>query len=147
MYRIVIIYGPNLNLLGIREPSHYGGTSFDELNEMVSDFCSKNEIDIEIFQSNHEGAIIDKIHRSRKEKDGILINPGAYSHYSYAIRDAITAVNLPTILVHISNTYKRESFRHNDVIAPVCQGIITGFGINGIFLGLKALIDMISEKR
>lgn len=145
MKKILLIYGPNINLIGFRDPKIYGNTSFDELNKMVLEFGSENKLDIEIFQSNHEGEIIDKIHQARNWVNGIVINPGAYTHYSYAIRDAIDAVKVPTIDIHVSNTYKREDFRQIDVLAPVCQGIITGFGINGIFLGLRGLIDMIKN--
>ena len=145
MKKILLIYGPNINLIGFRDPKNYGNTSFDELNKMVLEFGSKNNIDIDIFQSNHEGEIIDKIQQTRNWADGIVINPGAYTHYSYAIRDAIEAAKIPTIDIHVSNTYMRENFRHKDVLAPVCQGIITGFGINGIFLGLKGLIDIIKK--
>lgn len=145
--KILLIYGPNINLMGSRDLIHYGDTSFDELNQMVLKYCHDHKIDIEIFQSNHEDEIIDKIHQARSGTDGILINPGAYVHYSYAIRDAIAAVKIPTIDVHVSNTYTRETFRHKDVLAPVCQGIIIGFGIKGNFLGLQGLIDMISKRK
>lgn len=144
MKKILLICGPNINLIGFRDHSHYGKTTFEDLNKMILNYCKENRVDIEIFQSNHEGEIIDKIQWARTHSDGIVINPGAYAHYSYAIRDAIEAVKIPTIDIHISNTYNRENFRHNDVLAPVCQGVIVGLGINGFFLGLKALIDIIS---
>ncbi|MDI9596534.1 MAG: type II 3-dehydroquinate dehydratase [Atribacterota bacterium] len=147
MIKLLLIFGPNINLMGSRDPSHYGDTPFDSLNQMILKYASDNKVDIDIFQSNYEGAIIDKIHEAKNWADGILINPGAYVHYSYAIRDAIAAVKIPTIDVHISNTYAREAFREKDVLAPVCQGIITGFGVNGIFLGIKGLFDIISKNK
>ncbi len=146
MIKLLLIFGPNINLMGSRDPSHYGDTPFDSLNQMIIKYGSDHKVDIDIFQSNYEGAIIDRIHEAKDYADGILINPGAYVHYSYAIRDAIAAVKIPTIDVHISNTYARERFRHDDVLASICQGIIIGFGINGIFLGLNGLLDIISKK-
>ncbi len=145
MIKIFLIYGPNLNLTGIRDKKHYGDKLFEDINKMVLEYCENNEIEITIFQSNFEGKIIDKIHEARNNANGIIINPGAYAHYSYAIRDAIEAVDIPTIDIHFSNIYNRESFRHVDVCAPVCQGLITGLGINGIFLAIKGLVDIISQ--
>lgn len=142
MKKILVIHGPNLNLLGEREPGVYGSTSFDELNAQISERAEKMELDCEIFQSNHEGAIIDKLHAARKDFDGVIINAGAYTHYSYAIRDAIHDIHIPVIEVHISNVQAREEFRSKSVISPVCKGTIAGFGINSYFLALYAAAEM-----
>ncbi len=142
MKKILVIHGPNLNLLGEREPGVYGSTSFAELNTMIKDRGEKLGMEVEIFQSNHEGAIIDKLHAARKDFDGVIINAGAYTHYSYAIHDAIHDIKIPVIEVHISNIHAREGFRSNSVISPVCKGTIAGFGINSYFLALYAIAEM-----
>ncbi|MEN3185586.1 MAG: type II 3-dehydroquinate dehydratase [Atribacterota bacterium] len=138
MMRLLIIFGPNLNLLGEREKEVYGSLSFQGLKVMLEEEAKRINARIEIFQSNHEGEIIDCIHRNRKEVDGIIMNPGAYTHYSLAIRDAVKAVNIPTIEVHLSNIYAREEFRHHSVIAPVCWGQISGLGPWGFVLAMEA---------
>lgn len=140
--KILVIHGPNLNLLGEREPGFYGSTSFNELNEMIMERGKKLGQTVEIFQSNHEGAIIDKLQEARKEFDGVVINAGAYTHYSYAIHDAINDIKIPCVEVHISNIYGRDEFRSKSVISPVCAGTIAGFGIQGYFLALQALAEM-----
>ncbi len=142
MKKVLVIHGPNLNLLGEREPGVYGCTTFAQLNEMIMDKAEKLGMECEIFQSNHEGAIIDRLHAARKNFDGVVINAGAYTHYSYAIHDAIHDIRIPVIEVHISNIHAREGFRSKSVISPVCAGTIAGFGINSYFLGLQALADM-----
>lgn len=142
MKKILVIHGPNLNLLGEREPGVYGSTSFDELNAQISERAEKLGLAVEIFQSNHEGAIIDRLHAARKDFDGVIINAGAYTHYSYAIRDAIHDIHIPVIEVHISNVQAREEFRSKSVISPVCKGTIAGFGINSYFLALYAAAEM-----
>ena len=142
MKRILVIHGPNLNLLGEREPGVYGSTSFAELNNMIQDRAEKLGMECEIFQSNHEGAIIDRLHAARKDFDGVIINAGAYTHYSYAIHDAIRDIRIPVIEVHISNIHAREGFRSKSVISPVCKGTIAGFGINSYFLALYAMAEM-----
>ncbi|MDD6269837.1 MAG: type II 3-dehydroquinate dehydratase [Oscillospiraceae bacterium] len=142
MKRILVIHGPNLNLLGEREPGVYGSTSFAELNNMIQDRAEKLGMECEIFQSNHEGAIIDRLHAARKDFDGVIINAGAYTHYSYAIHDAIHDIRIPVIEVHISNIHAREGFRSKSVISPVCKGTIAGFGINSYFLALYAMAEM-----
>ncbi len=145
MKNVLIINGPNLNLLGEREPGIYGDDTLESLNQEVLNASRKLGFDdCEFFQSNHEGEIIDQIHSARIDKCGIIINAGAYTHYSYAIRDAISAVNIPVIEVHISNIYGREEFRHKSVIAPVCAGHLSGFGSLGYILALQGLNDMIS---
>ncbi len=137
--KVLIIHGPNLNLLGEREPGVYGNQSFESVNNTIIDSAEKMNVECEIFQSNHEGEIIDKLHAARLGFDGIVINAGAYTHYSYAIRDAISAVKIPCIEVHISNVFAREEFRANSVIAPVCLGSICGFGVESYILALQVL--------
>ena len=140
--KLLVIHGPNLNLLGEREPGIYGNESFDTLNEEIKKQCEAYGMDCEIFQSNHEGAIVDKLHEARKVFDAVVLNAGAYTHYSYAIRDAISAIKIPVIEVHISNVFSRDAFRSESVIAPVCKGSISGFGLESYYLALKAVYDM-----
>ncbi len=137
MHRILIVNGPNLNLLGQREPETYGSESLDKINERLTAHAGQLGLDVSFFQSNSEGEIIDYLHREGFEADGLIINPGAFTHYSYAIRDAIVAVNLRAVEVHLSNIYSREEFRHKSVIAPVCRGYIVGFGAEGYFMALS----------
>lgn len=138
MISVYLIHGPNLNLLGTREREVYGGDSFDDINRSIKQRGQQIGVEVRILQSNHEGEIIDAIQDARNWADAIIINPGAYTHYSYAIRDAITAVRLPTIEVHLSNVYSREEFRHRSVIAPVAVGQIAGLGPVGYLLALEA---------
>jgi len=146
MTKILVLHGPNLNLLGTRERSIYGNVTLDTIDhELVAAAGKENEI--RTFQSNSEGSLIDKIHASRSWADGLLINPGAFTHYSYAIRDAVAGVALPTVEVHLSNVHSREEFRHRSVIAPVCVGQISGFGWRSYLLGLYGLLSFISENR
>ncbi len=140
MKQILVIHGPNLNLLGTREPGVYGTTTLAEINARLETTAAQRGATLRILQSNHEGALIDAIHAARGWADGILINPGALTHYSYALRDAITGVGIPTVEVHLSNVYAREPFRHVSVIAPVCRGQISGLGPVGYVLGLIALL-------
>lgn len=140
--KILVIHGPNLNLLGEREPGVYGSSGIDVLNENIIDRAKEEGLECEIFQSNHEGAIIDKLHTARTVFDGVIINAGAYTHYSYAIRDAIAAIKIPVIEVHISNIDAREEFRANSVIAPVCRGSICGLGFMSYYLAVKAMAEM-----
>lgn len=143
MKKILVIHGPNLNLLGEREPGVYGSDSFESVNNEIKEKAKECGFECEIFQSNHEGTIIDKLHSARLEFDGIVLNAGAYTHYSYAIRDAIAAIKIPVVEVHMSNVHKREEFRHHSVISPVCEGVIAGFGKNSYMLGVQALKDII----
>lgn len=140
--KILVIHGPNLNLLGEREPDVYGDNNIDTLNAEIISRSGKMGLECEVFQSNHEGAIIDKLHEARKIYDGVIINAGAYTHYSYAIRDAISAIKIPCIEVHISNVDARDAFRANSVIAPVCTGSISGFGFGSYYLAIQALAEM-----
>lgn len=139
MAKFLLLNGPNLNMLGQREVTIYGQTTLKDIENHLSDAASKCGDHLDCFQSNHEGALIDKLHSANHEYDGILFNPGAFTHYSYAIRDAIASINVPTIEVHISNIHKREEFRHTSVLAAVTVGQIVGLGVYGYDLALLAL--------
>jgi 3-dehydroquinate dehydratase-2 len=139
--KILVIHGPNLNMLGKREPEVYGRLTMEEINERLQVYAKEREIELITFQSNSEGALIDAIQEAGAWADGIVINAGAYTHTSIAIRDAISSVNLPTVEVHLSNVHAREPFRHKSLIAPVCVGVIAGFGWRSYLLGLEALVD------
>lgn len=143
--KILIINGPNLNLTGERDQGHYGTETLDVINSRIADKAAELGVSVEFYQSNHEGAIIDRLHAARKNANGgidaVVINAGAYTHYSYAIRDAISAIKLPVIEVHMSNIHAREAFRHESVISPVCVGQICGFGSYSYILGLYAAVE------
>lgn len=145
MSRILIINGPNLNLLGTREPEHYGTETLEEMNSRLSELAKEIGLEVAFFQSNHEGAIIDYLHKESKTADGIIINPGALTHYSYALRDAIVAIGTETIEVHLSNLFARDDFRQKSVIAPVCRGQVCGFGFYGYAMALSYFSDMLEE--
>jgi 3-dehydroquinate dehydratase II len=142
---ILVLHGPNLNLLGQREPGIYGATTLAEINEQLTARATARGVELCIVQSNHEGALIDAIHEALGHEDGILINPAGYTHTSVALRDAIAATGLPAVEVHLSNVHAREPFRHTSLTAPVCMGQISGFGWRGYLLGLDGLIDYLSE--
>jgi 3-dehydroquinate dehydratase-2 len=137
---ILVLHGPNLNLLGKREPGIYGSLTLAEINRLLATEGQKLQAKVLAVQSNHEGVLVDAIHAASGEHQGILVNAGAYTHTSVAIRDAIAAVNIPTVEVHLSNIYQREAFRHHSYIAPVAIGHISGFGAESYRLGLQALI-------
>jgi 3-dehydroquinate dehydratase-2 len=137
MKKVLIINGPNLNLLGTREPEIYGKTTLKDIETELKNKAEKLNVEIECFQSNHEGEIVDKICGAKGKFDAVIINPAAYTHTSVAIRDAFAAVDIPAIEVHISNVYSREEFRHNSLIAPVVVGQIAGLGIHGYLLALE----------
>jgi len=137
--RFLVIHGPNLNLLGTREPAVYGHLTLAEIDERLAAWAVQEGVELRCVQANSEGVIIDCLHEARTWADGVVINPGAYTHYCYAIRDAVAAIGLPTIEVHLSNVHAREAFRHVSVIAPVCRGQIVGLGWRGYLLALQAL--------
>ena len=147
MAKILVIHGPNLNLLGQREKDIYGKTTLKGINSLLEKEAKKSKVKIEFFQSNHEGQIVDKIGQAKKNGvNAILMNPAAYTHTSIAIRDAVAGVNIPTVEVHLSNIYAREEFRHTSVIAAVSHGQITGFGVKSYLLGLQATIGLLKLK-
>ena len=137
---ILVLHGPNLNLLGTREPEVYGSTTLEGINQSLKEEGNKLQVKVSCLQSNHEGDLVDAIHRAALEHQGIVINAGAYTHTSVAIRDALSGVIIPAVEVHLSNIYRREEFRHHSYIAPVVIGQISGFGSNSYLLGLQALI-------
>ena len=136
-----------MNMLGLREPEKYGSMTLKDLEKELYAFSFELGIDLETFQSNFEGEIVEKIHSAKNIFDGIVINAGAYTHTSIAIRDALSAVDIPTVEIHMTDIYKREEFRHHSYIAPVCIGQISGFGVNSYKLGLKAVVDYLSNDK
>ncbi len=144
--KILVINGVNMNMLGFRETEKYGTMTLKDLEKDLYAFSFEYGIDLETYQSNIEGEIVEKIHSAKAGVDGIVINAGAYTHTSIAIRDAISAINIPTVEVHMTNIYKREEFRHHSYLAPVCVGQISGFGANSYKLGIKAIIDYLNCK-
>jgi len=145
MKKILVIHGPNLNLLGAREPEIYGRMTLKELNSKLMLYAKQKKITLKILQSNWEGEIIDWIQNAKGKFDGIILNPAAYTHYSFAIYDTILAVGIPTVEVHLSNIYKREEFRRKSVIAPACVGQICGMGWKSYILGMDALIEFLDK--
>ena len=140
MKKVLILHGPNLNLLGEREPEIYGKHTLSQINRMIRLFARKKRLALRIYQSNEEGALISLIHENRHWAEGMVINPAAYSHYSYAIRDAVAAMKFPTVEVHLSDIHKREPFRKRSVIAPVCVKQISGFGWRSYVKGIECLL-------
>ena len=142
--KICVLQGPNLNLTGLREPGVYGSRTLEDIHRRIAQRAGELKVEVEFYQSNWEGALIDKLHACRSEVDGIIFNPGAYSHTSYAPRDAISAIGLPVVEVHISNIHAREEFRHTSLITAVCLGQICGLGETGYILALEALVERLS---
>ena len=140
MPRILVLHGPNLNLLGKREPEIYGSTTLDDINEMIAERAAEAGIETAFYQSNHEGDLVDAIQQANHKFDFIIFNAAAFTHYSIAIRDAIAAIDVPVIEVHISNIHQREEFRHTSVLAPVAMGQICGLGVESYLAALEAII-------
>ncbi len=143
--KIVVIQGPNLNMLGVREQNIYGPMKLEQIHKQMEEFAKQNGVEIEFFQSNLEGEIVDRIQECYGDANAIIINPAAYTHTSIAIRDAISAVALPTVEVHLSNIHRREEFRHTSVTAPVCAGQIVGFGPFGYHLAMISVLQILTE--
>lgn len=143
--KVLILHGPNLNLLGKREPEIYGDLSLDEINRRLSELAADIGVEIYCRQSNHEGELIDYLHSAADNAKAVVFNPGAYTHYSYALRDAVAAIGIPVIEVHLSNIHAREDFRSRSVIAPVASGQISGLGVPGYLLALRAAADIAGE--
>lgn len=144
MASILVLHGPNLNLLGIREPAVYGSITIDEINAELSRRAAAAGVSLVSFQSNHEGVLVDRIHQARGNFDGIILNAGALTHYSFALRDAISSIGIPTVEVHLSNIHAREEFRHRSVIAPVVVGQISGFGPSSYVLALQFFLERLT---
>ncbi len=145
MISVLVLHGPNLNLLGQREPNVYGRVDLDEINRRLVTAGAELGLEVRTFQSNHEGALIDQLHEAQQWARGVAFNPGAYTHTSVALRDAIAAIQLPVVEVHLSNTQAREDFRHVSMVSPVCAGTIAGFGWRSYLLALHALKGMIED--
>lgn len=141
MPSVLVLNGPNLNLLGLREPGVYGSTTMEDINNRMIELGKELGVDVRCFQSNHEGALIDALHDARTWAAGVVFNPGGYTHTSVALRDAISAIKIPVIEVHISNVHAREEFRHHSMISAVCAGTISGLGVQSYLLGLRALAE------
>lgn len=140
--KVLILHGPNLNLLGRREPSVYGALTLEQINQMVAELAGELGVEAICRQSNHEGELIDLLHQAGREMSAVIFNPGAYTHYSYALRDAVAAIGLPVLEVHLSNIHAREEFRRHSVIAPVAAGQISGLGAAGYLLALRAAVEL-----
>jgi 3-dehydroquinate dehydratase-2 len=145
MKSILLLHGPNLNLLGTREPDVYGALTLDEINTRIKTAAQEIELEVRCLQSNHEGALIDALHEARTWANGVLFNPGGYTHTSVALRDAIAAIGIPVVEIHLSNVYAREEFRHKSLISAVCKGKISGFGWHSYWLGLMALKELLGD--
>jgi 3-dehydroquinate dehydratase-2 len=144
--RILVLHGPNINLLGQREPDVYGHTTLEEINAELRSLAEERDVAVRIVQSNYEGALVDAVQRALTWAHGIIINPAAYTHTSIALRDAVAAVGLPTVEVHLSNIHAREPLRHTSLIAPVCVGQISGFGWRSYLIGFAALLDYLTDQ-
>jgi len=143
--KILVLHGPNLNLLGTREPDVYGSLTLDEINTRLVELGESLEAEVICQQSNHEGALIDALHEARTWAEGVVFNPGGYTHTSVALRDAVAAIGIPVVEVHLSNVYAREGFRHTSLLSAVCVGKVTGFGWRSYLLGLRAIIEYIRQ--
>ena len=146
MTKLLLMHGPNLNLLGTREPDVYGSLTLADINQRLTGIAAEHEVTLQTFQANSEGALVDALHDAMTWADGVIFNPGAYTHTSVALRDAIAGTGLKVVEVHLSNVHARESFRHKSFLAPVCVGQISGFGWYSYVLGLKGLLNYLQEK-
>lgn len=144
--RFLVLHGPNLNLLGSREPEIYGTTTLAEVDEMIEKAAASAGHDVDTFQSNHEGKLIDKLQDAASEVDGVMINPGGFTHTSVALRDAVQALAIPVVEVHLSNIYAREPFRQHSVLSGACSGVVSGFGPRSYLLALDALIGLLESR-
>ncbi len=145
--KILILHGVNLNMFGMRDPTQYGTVTLDQINQELEKLAASLDVEIETFQSNHEGTFVEKIHEAHTTGvDAVVINAGAWSHYSYAIHDALAILKVPIVEVHLSNIHAREAFRHQSLIAPLARGQISGFGLNSYLLGLQAAVRLVQEK-
>lgn len=145
--KIVVLHGPNLNLLGQREPGIYGACTLEEINLLLAELAAELNVEVECRQSNYEGDLVNWLHQAACDAEAVIFNPGAFTHYSIALTDAVAAISIPVIEVHLSNIYAREEFRHHSVIAPAAAGQITGLGVEGYLLGLRAAVKLVKKRR
>lgn len=147
MKKVLVLHGVNLNMFGKRDPVQYGTITLDEINKRLKELAKELGVELETFQTNHEGVICEKIHQAHQEKvDAVVINAGAWTHYSYALRDALAILKVPIIEVHMSNIHAREEFRHTSVVSPLAVGLICGFGVHSYLLGLRAACGLLKEQ-
>ncbi len=146
MIKVLIVNGPNLNLLGTREPEVYGVVTLSDIEELVRERAGMRNAEVSFFQSNHEGAIVDALHDAAGSCDAVVLNPGALTHYSYSLRDAVASIGIPVVEVHLSNVAAREEFRATSIVAPVCAGQISGFGAESYLLGLEAALSVLGRR-